>query len=229
MNDTSVTVDPTRHLALYDAVPANAAALAEFGARTFFESFAADNTTEDMRRHLESAFSSEKQRREIEDPNIDTLILTDGNARWIGFAQLRAHSVSEGVPEQGSIELWRFYVDKSWHGQGVAAALMAASRAGSAIRLASLNTSVAPSTALMAAVTDWVSPRRIADDDWRATASQRVARPRSTGPDASGTRPRMSATRITPTAKEARQRLIRVVVETRRILPRLNRLPELEP
>jgi diamine N-acetyltransferase len=125
MNDTSVTVDPTRHLALYDAVPANAAALAEFGARTFFESFAADNTTEDMRRHLESAFSSEKQRREIEDPNIDTLILTDGNARWIGFAQLRAHSVSEGVPEQGSIELWRFYVDKSWHGQGVAAALMA--------------------------------------------------------------------------------------------------------
>jgi ribosomal protein S18 acetylase RimI-like enzyme len=28
------------------------------------------------------------------------------------------------VPEQGSIELWRFYVDKAWHGQGVAANLM---------------------------------------------------------------------------------------------------------
>lgn len=125
MNDKSITVDPTRHQALYDAVPADAAALAEFAARTFFESFAADNTSEDMRRHLESAFSADKQLREIEDPNIDTLILTDDNARWIGFAQLRARSVSEGVPQQDSIELWRFYVDKSWHGQGVAAALMA--------------------------------------------------------------------------------------------------------
>jgi ribosomal protein S18 acetylase RimI-like enzyme len=124
MNDKAGTIDPTKHLALYDAVPANATALAEFAARTFFESFAADNTSEDMRRHLESAFSPDKQLREIEDPNIDTLILTDGNARWIGYAQLRAGSVSEGVP-QGSIELWRFYVDKAWHGQGVAAALMA--------------------------------------------------------------------------------------------------------
>jgi len=125
MNDKSVTVDPASHLGLHDAVPADATALAAFAARTFFESFAADNTSEDMHRHLESAFSPDQQLREIEDPNTDTLILTDGNGRWIGFAQLRACGVSEGVPQQGSIELWRFYVDKSWHGQGVAAALMA--------------------------------------------------------------------------------------------------------
>lgn len=106
-----------------DAVAADAARLAEFGARTFHEAFAADNTPEDMRAHLASAFSPDRQRREIEDPSMDTLILADGD-QWMGFAQLRSGHVSDGVPPQGSIELWRFYVDRRWHGQGLAAVLM---------------------------------------------------------------------------------------------------------
>src|SRR5688572_10683600 len=109
--------------ALRDAVPADAAALAEFGARTFREAFEADNTEDDMNRHLESAFSPPRQLREIQDPAIDTLILTDAE-RWLGFAQLRAGQCSEGVPAEGSIELWRFYVDRPWHGRGIATALM---------------------------------------------------------------------------------------------------------
>lgn len=106
----------------------HAAQLAEFGARTFREAFAADNTAEDMRRHLESAWSPEKQLAEICDPDIDTLILRDAEQRWAGFAQLRAGKVSDGVPTEGSIELWRFYVDKPWQGQGVAHALMTAAK-----------------------------------------------------------------------------------------------------
>ena len=113
---------------IHDATPAQAAQLAEFGARTFFESFAADNSPEDMRRHLESAWGPEKQQAEIADPDIDTLILADHEGRWLGFAQLRAKRVSDGVPGEGSIELWRFYVDKPFHGQGVAAELMAAAK-----------------------------------------------------------------------------------------------------
>jgi ribosomal protein S18 acetylase RimI-like enzyme len=109
---------------LKQGTPEQAARLAEFGARTFFESFAADNTEEDMRRHLESAWSPEKQLAELRNPDIDTLILADQADRWLGFAQLRAYQVSDGVPEHGSIELWRFYVDKPFHGQGVAARLM---------------------------------------------------------------------------------------------------------
>ena len=59
-----------------------------------------------------------------DNSDIDTLIYADGTGRWLGFAQLRANKVSDGVPAQGSIELWRFYVDKPFHGQGVAAELM---------------------------------------------------------------------------------------------------------
>jgi ribosomal protein S18 acetylase RimI-like enzyme len=101
-----------------------AAKLAEFGARTFFESFAAENSEEDMRRHLQSAWSPDKQLGELRDPDIDTLILTDDAGCWLGFAQLRANKISDGVPAQGSLELWRFYVDKPFHGKGVAGGLM---------------------------------------------------------------------------------------------------------
>ena len=107
-----------------EATPEHAARLAEFGARTFFESFAADNSPEDMRQHLESAWSADKQLAELRHPDIDTLVITDDAGRWLGFAQLRANKRSEGVPAQGNIELWRFYVDKPFHGQGVAGELM---------------------------------------------------------------------------------------------------------
>lgn len=113
---------------LHDAGPDDAARLAEFGARTFFESFAAQNTPEDMRRHLESAWAPEKQLAELRNPDIDTLIARDPRGQWMAFAQLRAGKVSDGVPAQGSIELWRFYVDKPWHGQGVAGSLMSAAK-----------------------------------------------------------------------------------------------------
>lgn len=113
---------------VHDAATRDAARLAEFGARTFFESFAADNSPEDMRVHLESAWSPSKQLAELKDPDIDTLIVKDDAGQWLAFAQLRAGKVSQGVPTADSIELWRFYVDKRWHGQGVAASLMAAAK-----------------------------------------------------------------------------------------------------
>jgi GNAT superfamily N-acetyltransferase len=107
-----------------DASDADAAQLSQFGAHTFYESFAADNTPEDMQSHLDSTFSPRQQLAEIRDPDIDTLIAVSPEGRWAGFAQLRAGKRSNGVPEQDSIELWRFYVDRAWHGQGVAAGLM---------------------------------------------------------------------------------------------------------
>jgi len=111
-----------------DATDADAAQLAEFGARTFYDSFAADNTAEDMRSHLDSSFSPQQQLAEIRNPDIETLIVVSPDGRWAGFAQLRIGKRSTGVPEQGSVELWRFYVDKAWHGQGVAANLMEAAK-----------------------------------------------------------------------------------------------------
>jgi len=121
--------DSMKGFEIRDVTPDQAARLAEFGARTFFEAFAVENTPEDMRKHIESAWSPGKQLAELQDPDIATLVLTDRSDRWLGFAQLRANKVSEGVPKQGSLELWRFYVDQPFHGQGVAAALMSGVKA----------------------------------------------------------------------------------------------------
>lgn len=134
MNDVSSAPARREQYTLRDAAVADAAQLADFGARTFRDAFAADNTDEDMRAHLDASFSPGTQRREIEDPSIDSLILVDATGRWLGFAQLRTESRAPGVPPAGSIELWRFYVDQPWHGKGVAGALMAGAKQRAAKR-----------------------------------------------------------------------------------------------
>ena len=114
---------------IIDATPDDAAVLAELGARTFEDSFAADNTVEDMRQHLAASFGPERQLAEIRDPSVDTLLLRDDAGRAVAFAQLRAGKISDGVPAEGSIELWRFYVERAWHGRGLAHDLMNAAKA----------------------------------------------------------------------------------------------------
>jgi ribosomal protein S18 acetylase RimI-like enzyme len=126
----NVTDSPlVREPRIEDAVGADAPLLAELAARTFFEAFVADNDPEDMRRHLAKSYTPELHLAEIQNPAIDTLLVrTDANAP-IAFAQLRAGHVSDGVPAEGSIELWRFYVDQPWHGRGIAQILMEAAKA----------------------------------------------------------------------------------------------------
>jgi ribosomal protein S18 acetylase RimI-like enzyme len=107
------------------ATPADADSLAEFGARTFFESFAKDNTPEDMAKHLASAWHPDLQRREILDPSLDTLLaMTNGGLA--GYAMVRGGHAPSSVHTIAPVELWRFYVDRPWQGRGLAQALMSA-------------------------------------------------------------------------------------------------------
>lgn len=115
-------------IVIEDAVAADAPPLAELAARTFFEAFAADNDPDDMRRHLEQSYTADLHLAEIRNPAIDTLLARVGGGPPIAYVQLRAGHVSDGVPAEGSIELWRFYVDKSWHGAGLAHTLMEAAK-----------------------------------------------------------------------------------------------------
>jgi ribosomal protein S18 acetylase RimI-like enzyme len=108
------------------ATLSDATALTEFGARTFSETFAADNTTEDMSKHLASAWQPDLQRREIADASLDTLLAWDSSGALAGFAQLRDKHAPACVPTRAAVELERFYVDKPWQGRGLARALMSA-------------------------------------------------------------------------------------------------------
>jgi GNAT superfamily N-acetyltransferase len=107
------------------ALRSDAARLAEFGARTFSETFGPDNTTENMALHLARTFGIAQQTAEIDDPCMTTII-AESEGQIAAFAQLRAGPAPESVVGSSPIELLRFYVDRPWHGRGLARAMMAA-------------------------------------------------------------------------------------------------------
>lgn len=104
----------------------DAAALATFAARTFRETFEADNTPEDMAMYLGDNYGPERQGAEVRDPRVVTLLAEDGH-RLVGYAQLHGGPAPECVPGTAPIEIRRFYVDRAWQGRGVAQTLMMAS------------------------------------------------------------------------------------------------------
>jgi diamine N-acetyltransferase len=108
------------------AQPADAAALASFAARTFRETFEADNTPENMALYLEANYGAERQAAEIRDAGVVTLLAEDGR-RLAGYSQLREGPAPDCVPGAAPIEIRRFYVDHDWQGKGVAQSLMMAS------------------------------------------------------------------------------------------------------
>ena len=101
----------------------DATALAELAARTFHETFAAENRPEDMALHLARSYGTSQQESELTDPNIATL-LVEIDGELAGYAQLRTNMAPECVTGESPVELWRFYVDQPWHGRGVAQGLM---------------------------------------------------------------------------------------------------------
>ena len=110
--------------------------------------------------HLERAYGVAQQAAELADPRIITLLVESGapgvssdepalseparlvradesngsNGDLIGYAQLREGEVPGCVTGPGAIELWRFYVLREWHGQGIAQALMERVRAEAVAR-----------------------------------------------------------------------------------------------
>jgi GNAT superfamily N-acetyltransferase len=105
------------------ASPADAAALAILAARTFRDTFGADNRPEDLTLHLAMAYGLEQQSRELADPAMLTLV-AESDGALVAFAQLRRGQAPVCVTGPAPIELWRFYLEAEWHGRGLAQQLM---------------------------------------------------------------------------------------------------------
>ncbi len=104
---------------------ADAPALAEFAARTFAEAFGPANRPENMEAHLASAYGVAQQGRELADPKCITVLIQAGDS-LVAYAQVRRGPPPAYVVGEEPVELHRFYVDRPWHGQGVAQCLMEA-------------------------------------------------------------------------------------------------------
>lgn len=103
--------------------PADAPALSAFAARMFAESFGAENRPEDMQAHLSASYTVDKQTTELSSDTVKTILGTIDD-ELTAYAQVRQNTPPGCVAHARAIELYRFYVDKSAHGRGIAQSLM---------------------------------------------------------------------------------------------------------
>ncbi len=109
--------------AIRRAAPTDAAALAEFCARTFRETYQAYNTEEDMALHLRTHFTEAIQRAEILDPGA-TMLVAEHDGGLVAYAKLSLGDPPPCVGAACPMEVQRFYVHRAWHGRGLAYRLM---------------------------------------------------------------------------------------------------------
>ena len=109
----------------------DAASLAAIAEQTFRETFAADNSAENINLHCAQKFSAQLQGEEVSDPQLVTL-LAEIAGELVGFAQLRLAHATTRVKADRPAELHRIYVSSKWHGRGVANELMRAVHAAAA-------------------------------------------------------------------------------------------------
>jgi ribosomal protein S18 acetylase RimI-like enzyme len=99
--------------------------LVELGARTFSETFAADNIPQDMAAYLAASFNVEQLTTELADP-ASTFFIAEIGGLAAGYAKLHAGEPADGVEGAKPVELVRLYVSREWLGRGVGEALMRA-------------------------------------------------------------------------------------------------------
>lgn len=106
-----------------EAGPDNAALIADMSRRTFYESFSADNTKENMEIFLDTQFSRESLMAEVGQPG-NTFLLAILDDRPAGYARLSENSPPPALGSAPAIEIVRIYAEQWAIGKGVGNALM---------------------------------------------------------------------------------------------------------
>ena len=97
--------------------------LAELGAQTFAETFAKDNSPEDMAAYVADSFSVGRLTEELTDP-LSVFFVAEVEGGAAGYAKIRAGGAPDNVEGERPVELVRLYVSQDWLGRGVGHALM---------------------------------------------------------------------------------------------------------
>lgn len=102
----------------------NAALLTQISKETFYDTYAADNTQENMDLYLASQFSDEQLQSEFHDP-LNSFWLAYAGEDLVGYIKLK-DSTHPSLGNDPSLEVARFYARKNFHGKGVGKAMMQA-------------------------------------------------------------------------------------------------------
>ena len=112
---------------------ADAEQLAEFGARSFVDSYAHVMDRAELEAYVGEHYTPDRMRAEIDDADAACFLALDPEI--VGFAQVRAGNRPEcEMPSATPAELRRIYVERSRHGRGVAAKLLGMVQAEARLR-----------------------------------------------------------------------------------------------
>lgn len=92
--------------------------LQKIGKQTFFETFSAGNTEENMKEYLETSFSSEKLISELTDENSSFYFALLGND-VIGYLKLNFGESQTELKDNKALEIERIYVLQQFHGKKI--------------------------------------------------------------------------------------------------------------
>jgi len=105
------------------ATTADAALIADLSQQTFYETFASQNTKEDMDKFMNEQFSKEALIKEVGEPGNIFLLAYDGDEA-VGYVRMREGEKRSEFENKSSIEIARIYAVQSSIGKGVGKALM---------------------------------------------------------------------------------------------------------
>ena len=104
----------------------DAGLVADLARKTFYESFAAHNTVENMRMYMEEQFTREMQMAEVSAPGRIFILAYSGD-ELAGYASLReTDERPKGLEDEKAIEIVQIYSEQRMIGRGVGPALMQA-------------------------------------------------------------------------------------------------------
>lgn len=93
-------------------------ALREIGILTFTESFASQNSKEDMDEYLEHAFSETKLKAQLNDTNTEFYGI-ENNTKTIGYLKINFGDSQTEIQDQNTLEIERIYVQKEFQRQKI--------------------------------------------------------------------------------------------------------------
>ena len=100
------------------ASPLQLEILQRIGRDTFFETFAAVNTAEDMQLYLDATFSFEKIHAELTNPHSLFYLAWNGDEP-VGYLKLNFPQAQSDLKDESSLEIERIYVKAACHGKNV--------------------------------------------------------------------------------------------------------------
>ena len=105
------------------ATPTDAAMIADMSRRTFYDSFAKDNTKEDMDKFMNEQFTPELLMAEVGAPG-NIFIIAEHDGKPAGYARLRENNNPPELRGMDTIEIARIYAETAMIGKGIGKALM---------------------------------------------------------------------------------------------------------